>query len=302
MIREFLKIKPSFQLNIFFFILLSLLVLCFYTKIPNAFNFLIIYLSMAIFQLFIYHLNSNKFIKFIEHIVFPVFSVLVAFDTIGEIIPYVNKDMDNIFLAIDYKIFGFYPYVYLEKFLNPYVTEIMQLSYCVYYFLPFILGFYLLKNGAQEDFQKALFFVLLCFYISFIGYIIFPALGPRFSIPHMFQNELNGIFLANQINDLLNSLEGIKRDAFPSGHVGISLLILLIFYKYNKKIFWITLLPVILLMISTIYCRYHYFVDVIAGFILTVVTLLVGKLYYNFWLIKNGKFSNKKPGGIYYKN
>ncbi|MCX8033811.1 MAG: phosphatase PAP2 family protein [Thermodesulfovibrio sp.] len=249
---------------------------------------------MAIFQLFIYQLNINKFISFIKNIIFPVFSVLVAFDTIGEITPYINKDMDHIFLAIDYKIFGFYPYVYMEKFVNPYLTEIMQLSYCVYYFLPFILGFYLLKKGMQEDFQKAMFFVLLCFYISFIGYAIFPALGPRFSIAHMFNSELEGILLADQINDLLNSLEGIKRDAFPSGHVGISLLILLILYKYNKKIFWITLPPVILLMISTIYCRYHYFVDVIAGLILTVVTLLVGNLYYNFWLIKNGNSSNKE--------
>lgn len=295
MIKELLKIQPPFQLNIFFFILLSLLILYFYPKIPNASNFLIIYLSMAMFQLFICQLNINKFMSFIKNIVFPVFSVLVAFDTIGEITPYINnKDMDYIFLEIDYKIFGFYPYVYLEKFTNPYLTEIMQLSYCVYYFLPFILGFYLLKNGMQDDFQKAMFFILLCFYLSFIGYIIFPALGPRFSIAHMFNIELEGVFLADKIKNFLNSLEGIKRDAFPSGHVGISLLILLILYKYNKKIFWITLPSVILLMISTVYCRYHYFVDVIAGLILTVVTLLVGKLYYNFWLIKNGHFSNKK--------
>ncbi|MCX7987937.1 MAG: phosphatase PAP2 family protein [Thermodesulfovibrio sp.] len=293
MIKEFLKLQPSFQLNIIFFLILFLLVIFSYAEIPTAFNFLIIYLSMAIFQFFICQLNNNKFINLIKNILFPVFSVLIAFDTIGEIIPYINKDMDHVFLEIDYKIFGFYPYLYLEKFATPYLTEIMQLSYCVYYFLPFMLGIYLLRYGNQQDFQRALFLVLLCFYFSYIGYLIFPALGPRFSIAHMFQNELHGILVANHINNILNSLEGIKRDAFPSGHVGISLLILLMFYKYNKKIFWIFVFPVILLIISTVYCRYHYFIDVIGGMILTVVTLLIGNLYYNFWLTKNGNSSHK---------
>ncbi len=293
MTKQFLKLYPSAQLNIVFFIGLSLLVGFFYPKIPMASYLLVIYISMAIFQLFICQFNNDKFINILKNIAFPTFSVLIAFDTIGEIIPYINKDMDHVFLAIDYKIFGFYPYVYLEKYSTPYLTEIMQLSYCVYYLLPFILGAYLLRQGKKEDFQKALFLVLLCFYLSYIGYIIFPALGPRFSIAHMFQNELDGILLADTINNILNSLEGIKRDAFPSGHVGISLLILLIFYQYNKKFFWITLLPVILLIISTVYCRYHYVIDVIAGMILTVVTLLTGNLYYNFWLKKNGNSFHK---------
>ncbi len=294
MTKEFLKLQPPAQLNIIFFTCLSLLVALFYPKIPMAFYFLVIYLSIAIFQFFICQFNKDKFINILKNIVFPVFSVLIAFDTIGEIIPYINKDIDYVFLAIDYKIFGFYPYVYLEKYSNPYLTEIMQLSYCFYYLMPFILGIYLLKKGTQEDFQKALFLVLLCFYLSYVGYMIFPALGPRFSIAYMFQNELNGIYFAEKINTFLNSLEGIKRDAFPSGHVGISLLILLIFYKYNKKIFLINLLPVTLLIISTVYCRYHYFIDVIGGFLLTVVTLLIGNLYYSFWLTKNGRSSYKR--------
>lgn len=288
MAKQFLNLYPSAQLNVVFFISLSLLVVFFYPKIPMASYFLVIYLSMAIFQLFICQFNKDKFISILQKIAFPTFSVLVAFDTVGEIIPYINKDIDHVLLAIDYIIFGFYPYLYLEKYYNPYLTEIMRLSYCVYYLLPFILGAYLLRNGKEEYFQKALFLVLLCFYFSFIGYIIFPALGPRFSIAHMFQNELTGILFSDNINNILNSLEGIKRDAFPSGHVGISLLILLLFYQYNKKFFWITLLPVILLIISTVYCRYHYVIDVIGGMILTVVTLLTGNLYYNFWLKKNG--------------
>ncbi len=294
MMREFLKLPPAAQLNIIFFLILGIIVLFFYSKISMAFHLFIIYLSLPLFQVFLYKINNNKFISFLKNIGFPLFSILIAFDTIGHIIPHIKKDMDLIFLTLDYKILGFYPYLYLEKYYNPLLTEIMQISYCFYYFLPFLLGFYLIKKGSQEEFQKALFFVILCFYISYIGYLIFPALGPRFSLASVFKQELKGLFLADKINSLLNSLEGLKRDAFPSGHVGISFLILLMFYRYNKKIFWLTLFPVLLLMISTIYCRYHYFVDVLGGLILTVVTLLIGNLYYNFWLMKNGNTLNKR--------
>jgi membrane-associated phospholipid phosphatase len=118
--------------------------------------------------------------------------------------------------------------------------------------------------------------------------MIFPALGPRYSIPHMFHNDLSGLFLADRIKDFLNSLEGIKRDAFPSGHVGISLVVLFLMLKYSRKLFWLSLIPVLFLIVSTIYCRYHYFTDVLGGIILAVVSLSIGNLYYNFWLTRNG--------------
>lgn len=105
-------------------------------------------------------------------------------------------------------------------------------------------------------------------------------------MPEMFQSNLKGLFLADYINNFLKSLEGIKRDAFPSGHVGISLLILILIYRYNKKFFWLLLFPVLMLILSTVYCRYHYFVDVLGGILLTIVTLVLGNLYYNFWLTK----------------
>ncbi|MCS7203431.1 MAG: phosphatase PAP2 family protein [Thermodesulfovibrio sp.] len=283
----FLKLNPAFQLNIIFFVTLSFIVIWFYEKIPKAINFFVIYISIALFQLFLSKTSENKIISFIKDFGLPVFSVLVAFETVCELIPYLNpKDIDELLLKIDYLIFGFYPYVYFENFASAALTEFMQISYCFYYFLPFVLGIYLIKRENKVEFYRALFLILLCYYLSYIGYILFPALGPRYSIPHFFQSNLQGLFLAESINNFLNSLEGIKRDAFPSGHVAVSLTVLLLMLKYNKTLFSISLIPVVSLTISTIYCRYHYFVDVVAGVFLTVVTLFFGNLYYNFWLKK----------------
>lgn len=287
MLKNFFKLQPAFQLNIIFFTGMSLLLLIFSNRLP-FFNFFILYASIVLFQLFLFKIPNNAFLSFIKNICFPVFSVLIAFDTVGELTPYINpRDIDDVLLNLDYSILGFYPYVYFERIATPFFTEVMQISYCVYYFLPFVIGVYLIKKGNKQEFYRALFIVLFCYYLSYIGYMIFPALGPRYSIPHMFHNDLSGLFLAERIKDFLNSLEGIKRDAFPSGHVGISLVVLFLMLKYSKKLFWLSFIPVLFLIFSTIYCRYHYFTDVLGGIILAVVSLVVGNLYYNFWLKRN---------------
>lgn len=293
--KGFFKLQPAFQLQIVFFTGMCILLIIFYEKVILFFNFLIIYASLVLFQLFLCKVTNNLFLSFMRDIGLPVFSVVVAFDTIGELIPYLNpRDIDILLLQLDRSILGFYPYVEFEKLATPLITELMQISYCVYYFLPFLIGVYLIKNGNKKEFYRALFFILLCYYLSYAGYIIFPALGPRYSIPHMFQYELNGLFLADRIKDFLNYLEGIKRDAFPSGHMGISLLFLYLMLRYSKKLFLISFIPVLFLMLSTIYCRYHYFVDILGGIVLTVVTLLIGNLYYNFWLTKNENTTFKR--------
>lgn len=288
------KLPPAFQLNIVFFSILNLIVMVFHNKIPNFENFILIYSSLILFQIFLCKTSHNKTLVFLKNIGLPVFSVLVAFETICELIPFVNpKDIDEILLKIDHLIFGFYPYIYLENFASATLTEFMQISYCFYYFLPFVLGIYLIKQQNRLEFHRALFLILLCYYLSYLGYIIFPALGPRYSISHLFQNSLQGLFMADEINKLLNSLEGIKRDAFPSGHVAVSVTVLILMFKYNKTLFFLSLFPVISLSVSTVYCRYHYFVDVVGGLILAVVTLICGNLYYNFWLRKNEKTSTQ---------
>jgi membrane-associated phospholipid phosphatase len=44
--------------------------------------------------------------------------------------------------------------------------------------------------------------------------------------------------------------------------------------------------PVMLLIFATVYCRYHYVIDVICGVMLTIVALAAGEVYYKTWLQK----------------
>ncbi len=285
--REF---RPSDEINILFCFFLFILTSFFYREIQSAGYLMLIYSSMIFFQIILVRIHHyNSILRNTRDIVFPVISILMIFDTLELIVHSVNpQDIDYLLIRLDYMIFRFHPTVAIESFMSPLLTEIIQVAYSTYYFLPISLGIALKLSQRHAEFEKSLFLILLCFYISYLGYILFPALGPRYAMDHLHQGELEGLILAEPIHHLLNLLEGIKRDAFPSGHTGIALLVLFLCYKYTQRLFWILLIPVILLIIATVYCRYHYAVDVIGGIVLTVITVIIGEIYYNIYLKKKG--------------
>ena len=75
----------------------------------------------------------------------------------------------------------------------------------------------------------------------------------------------------------------IRRDVFPSMHVAISFVVWLYAYRNSKKLFWI-LSPLILsLWLSTLYLRYHYLIDVVAGLILAPLSFLLANWLFRRW-------------------
>jgi membrane-associated phospholipid phosphatase len=274
--------KPADTLMISFGLLLIMITLVFYNRIESAGHLLVIYTSIVIFQLILVQISEmNRFLSASRHIIFPVLCVMIIFDTLGLIVHNINpQDIDYLLIRFDYQLFGCYPTVYLERFSPPFFVDILQIAYSTYYFMPIALGILLKAQGKHEGFDKYLFFVLLCFYLSFVGYMIFPALGPRYAIEHLQTQGLNGSMVTQTIQDILNMLEGVKRDAFPSGHTAIALVVLFFAFKYARRFAYILVTPVVLLICATVFCRYHYVVDLIGGVILAVVSLALGELYY----------------------
>lgn len=275
-------IRSSGRLTILFCLLLLLLVLSNQGEIPNLRYPIIVYGSIIFFQFVLIQIRKgNPVLTISRDIIFPVISVFIIFDSLEGIVHNINPhDIDYILIRLDYWIFNNYPGLVVERIENPFLTEVLQIAYLSYYFLPITLGVLLKIKRDEKGFDKSLFMILLCFYLSYIGYILFPALGPRYSMNHLYLGELEGLFLFDHIQRILNHLEGIKRDAFPSGHTAIALTVLVLAYRYHRGFFYVTLPVVVMLVFSTIYCRYHYVVDVLGGIVLAILTFLIGQWVY----------------------
>ncbi|MDP2753399.1 MAG: phosphatase PAP2 family protein, partial [Nitrospirota bacterium] len=260
--------------------------LIFYQHIPKAPFLISLYSIFFIAQIILIRFKNNgRFMGLFYDLIFPILCVLVIFDSLEWLVHYVNpEDIDPILIRLDYLIFNNHPTIILERIMSPLLTDILQIAYSTYYFIPISLGVVLLLNNQREEFNRTLFLILFCFYLSYLGYILMPALGPRFTISHLQTTELQGLFIAEPLQKLLNKLEGIKRDAFPSGHTAVAVTVLYLAYRFKKRFFWILLPIVAALIFSTVYCRYHYVVDIIAGFGLTLLTIFLGEWYYEWWL------------------
>jgi membrane-associated phospholipid phosphatase len=214
---------------------------------------------------------------------YPVALMFVTYKELTFLIPRIHpRDFDATLAAFDYRLLGVNPTVWLERFTWPPLTEILQLTYSTYYFLPIILGAVLWSKGWFDKFRFWVFIVVLGFYLSYLGYIAVPAIGPRFlsSIVAAQTKPLTGVLFFSTIREALDRAEGITRDCFPSGHSELTLLVLYYAHKFHRKTFW-WLLPVGTgITISTVYLRYHYAVDVAAGALLAVAVVLIAKPLY----------------------
>jgi membrane-associated phospholipid phosphatase len=285
LIRIVLRQRPADAVTIIFIVFLIALSLVFYRDIPKAPFLISLYAILLFTQIAIIKIKDrDKAFRFLHDLFFPALCVVIIFDSLEWLVHYVNPDdIDLILVRIDYMIFNNHPTVMLERIVNPFLTDVLQIAYSTYYLIPISFGILLLRNKQREDFERSLFLIMFCFYLSYLGYILMPALGPRFAIDHLHNTELRGLFVAERIQNILNYLEGIKRDAFPSGHTAVALIVLYLAYRFRRGFFWILLPVVLALLFSTVYCRYHYVIDLIAGFGLTIVTIILGELYYKWW-------------------
>jgi membrane-associated phospholipid phosphatase len=80
---------------------------------------------------------------------------------------------------------------------------------------------------------------------------------------------------------MLDSFEGITRDCFPSGHTELTVLVLYYARKFDRRIFWWLLPFGIGIVLSTVYLRYHYVIDVIAGAVLAGAIVVITTPLYN---------------------
>jgi membrane-associated phospholipid phosphatase len=207
---------------------------------------------------------------------YPAAFIPVLYETLGPLIAAARGHArDDLLIAADRALFHTDATVWLQRLVSPALTNLFYLSYTTYYFISLALGFVLWRRSSR-DLERFIFTLTLCYYVSYAGYFALPALGPRFALAARHTVVLETTALSAAIERTLNELERTKFDVFPSGHTMIAVAVLLVAFRRARDVFRVLLPFAILLILSTVYCRYHYVVDVLAGIILAIATVPVG--------------------------
>lgn len=210
-----------------------------------------------------------------ENLFYPV-ALNTTFPAMGGAIPAVRElRYDDSLLAIDRFLCGTSPNVWAERFVAPVLTELMSL--CYFFFMPLLffslVRYFFRRRELLDPFYRGLFVV---YGIGFLGYLCVPAAGPYLAHPELFSVPLIG-GPATALVDTMVRLGSNRVDVFPSLHCAVSAYILGFAHRHHRREFRWLLLPVLGLWLSTLYLRYHYLVDVICGFALAWLGLVLSR-------------------------
>jgi membrane-associated phospholipid phosphatase len=212
---------------------------------------------------------------------YPTAFVPLLYETLGDLIVAARgKPRDDLLIAADRALFGVDVTVWLQATVRPWLAAFFYVAYTTYYFLALALGVGLCLRD-KPALRRYIFTLTFVYLISYAGYFILPALGPRSALADRHTVPLDTTALARTISTTLDQLEHTKFDVFPSGHTMIAVTVLMVSFRRARRFFWWVLPVALCLIVSTVYCRYHYVVDVIAGAVLTLAAVPLGDAIYD---------------------
>jgi len=293
------SLRPVDVLIAVFLVILTILVFSFSRTIPY-WEFLsgINCLAGAVIIVIAYFsaTTRSRILRWI-HDWYPVPSIFLLFKEVHVIIQLSARlDWDPLLINGDRAIFGTDPTVWLASYSTPILTEVLQIAYVSYYFIMLTVGIELYLQREQNKFSFTFFTIVLGFFLSYLGYLAFPAVGPRFTLHHFEQlnSDLPGVWCTESLRNFINAGESIpsdavhavllaQRDAFPSGHTEMTLLSMYLAYRYTLRSRFLLTVLGILLIISTVYLRYHYVVDVLGGIVFMLLTVFAAPRLFRWW-------------------
>jgi PAP2 superfamily len=170
---------------------------------------------------------------------------------------------DGTLLACDEWLFGKTPAVSLQPIIRPWLTDVLSICYLSYLIYLQMVVFWAFGQP-QRIIQRFGASIFAGFASGFLTYLLLPALGPGGAFPSLFSIPLHGSFLT-WLNDFVVTRGAAIYGTFPSLHLFMTLLLLDNDRRDCRVRFWIMLGPAIGLTVSTMYLRYHYATDLLAG-------------------------------------
>lgn len=200
------------------------------------------------------------------------------------------NNLDHLFARIEQSLFHCQPAFLFGKYCPQTIfSEAFNMGYFAYYpMILIVVVFYFVYRN--KEYEKASFIVMCSFFIYYLIYIALPVAGPQYYFQAIgYEWTKTGLFPelgtyfkyhtemvpapGNPNGFFFSLVKGAQEmgerptAAFPSSHVGITTILLILAFKESRKLGF-CLLPIALLLYgATVYIQAHYVIDALAGFV-----------------------------------
>lgn len=293
------------KLNLIYNLLTTLLIIVFFNRLHDpqgmlmgrfviaAATFAVIYLYTKLPS------KATRFLRIVAQVALLSYWYPDTFE-FNRIFP----NLDHVFAAMDLSLFGCQPSLVFDRICSGIVwREAFNMGYWLYY--PMIITvalFYFFRRPNETE--RCTFVIIASFFIFYLIYIFLPVAGPQFYFP-VIGEELAAVGPYPGIGNyfdlhpeisiaqegkgaLFTELVGMAQStgerptaAFPSSHIGISTVLLLLAFRAKKSLAAIMFPVYVLLCCATVYIKAHYLVDAIAGLVTGVAFYFLTTWLYN---------------------
>ena len=215
-------------------------------------------------------------------------------------------NLDCFFASAEQWLFNCQPSVEFSKLCpDIWFSEPFNMGYFAYYPLIAIVAIYYFVFKF-EWFEKASFVIVTSFFLYYLIYIFVPVAGPQFYFPAIGMDNVeacNFLSIGDYFNhnaillpgpnfeqglffDLVEASQEVGERptaAFPSSHVGISTILMIMAWRVNKKLCYGLIPFYVLLCCATVYIQAHYLIDVFAGWMSAVAIYILSTWMYKKW-------------------
>ena len=214
----------------------------------------------------------------------------------------VLPNLDHLFAGWEQQLFGCQPALLFSQVCPwGWFSELMCLGYVSYFPLMVTILFYYFFRRYKE-FGMASYVLISSFFVYYTIFVILPVTGPQFYYLAVGTDKIaSGIFpnltdwflthsermaspgwsdgFFHHLLDITHDAGERPTAAFPSSHVGVTTVIMLLAAHTRSKGLFFSMLPFFILMcFSTVYIYAHYVIDAIAGFLTGIIIYVVLRL------------------------
>ena len=278
------NLLPSDWITILYLAVSSALMLIFHRNLGRWYIFLSIHIVAILGILSLHFVTSplSPLLQFVRDW-YALGTILIFYWGVKPLTQMVFQGtFDDWIVRWENRLFNGQPSTYLSaRFPSVALSEYLHLCYLSYYFIPVSLPAMLYFRGKGEAFFETLFAELFTFNICLIWYIFMPVAGPRY-FEEKIKEPLSNAPLCKLTHTIL-SRASTKGTAFPSSHSAVAIVVLLCAARYDLVSFVILFPFCTGLVVGTVYGRFHYALDAVAGVFLGVLTFGLYPIVYG-WL------------------
>jgi len=209
--------------------------------------------------------------------------VQVSYFFLKHVLPLVNTTtLDQKLYELDLSLFHYEPAMAWDRYVNPATTEWFSFFYFGYFLLMAVHVVPILFLGRKKQIVgEFTFAILLIFSIGHSLYMAVPGYGPYRAMADAFRHPLPSGVWHDLVMEAVHS-GGALMDIFPSLHTAAPTVLALFSYRNRKELPFRYTWPIVTfctvnIIIATMFLRWHYLIDVIAGFSIAVSAVLLSR-------------------------